>query len=891
MRYLRATFINYIGFYNGLGLTKVDIDFSKSTHNIVLIVGENGSGKSTLLNHLNPFPDGSTSFIPNKTAEKILILFHQGDTYEIHITSPADLKGRKTTKAYIRKNGTELNENGNVTSYKDIIFSEFEMDSNYISLSRLSSVDRGIGDKTPAERKKFVSSIIDNLEIYNSIYKTLNKKSLIYKSHVNTLHTKIQNIGDRTVIDLRLQGLIQQKDQYNMLIEDLNKEVVALQVMNTISPEEAKVIQDITNNAQIYKKQLEALETQLDLFYNKTKIKREEITEKYNSDITLKDTYTTTLNDITSKWKDKSDRLSKVSSDILDMEAQMSSINTDDTITSRYSNSNNLISSYITELSKLQKVELSNSIEILPIFISACDKLCEMIDRFYDNLNSDDISRLVNNNILEDMSILRESQNDISLHIQSLNEKISEYNGQMKLLATLENRPKKCTIDSCPFISEGVKLKKNLKVDIPEEINALQEAILNLSAKSSKIEEELLHINSILPKTMELDSIRKVFIEYNELFSIFYPDILANYNTMLANINNFNEIREHKVVIDYLNISKKLDSEKNNNLILKAEYDAFKEKIQIINGNRALIEKLKAEQSDLSKDVASLKFDIDKYNETIKNILENISNETMYADAYNNYLIIKESYDNTQIELQKYNDKSAKALESITEINNLQLQIDFYKNNLIPIEKEISTINGQLTLLESYYQEYNMYKSSYDTIETLKKYCNPTGGGIQTIFMQLYMSKTVSVSNQILSMLFNGSYKILDFIINESEFRIPFVGEGLPVDDISSGSNSQISMMSMIINLVLLHQGSSKFNIAQLDEIDGSLSHTNRANFVNILFHCMNILELEQVFLISHSIEVDNTFADIIRLKDNSFESGGIASGNIIWDYKDQIDF
>ena len=207
MRYLRAQFKNYIGFYNGMNLDVVDIDFTKCQHNIILIGGKNGSGKSTLLNHLNPFPDGSNAFIPERSAEKNLVLVSEGDTYEIHIVSPADLKGRKTTKAYIRKNGIELNENGNVSSYKDIIFSEFELDSNYISLSRLSSNDRGLGDKTPAERKKFVSNIIDNLEVYNTMYKTLNKKSLVFKSHINTLHTKIQNIGSKEALEQRLSSL------------------------------------------------------------------------------------------------------------------------------------------------------------------------------------------------------------------------------------------------------------------------------------------------------------------------------------------------------------------------------------------------------------------------------------------------------------------------------------------------------------------------------------------------------------------------------------------------------------------------------------------------------------------------------------------------------------
>ena len=137
-----------------------------------------------------------------------------------------------------------------------------------------------------------------------------------------------------------------------------------------------------------------------------------------------------------------------------------------------------------------------------------------------------------------------------------------------------------------------------------------------------------------------------------------------------------------------------------------------------------------------------------------------------------------------------------------------------------PLDDNISRIKGQLVLLESYYAEYDENVNINNTIETIKKYCSPTGGGIQTIFIQMYMRKTLEISNQILSMLFNGQYKLLDFIINDKEFKIPFVGpSGLPADDISSGSMSQVQMMGMVINLALLYQASTKFNIAYLDEI------------------------------------------------------------------------
>ena len=174
-------------------------------------------------------------------------------------------------------------------------------------------------------------------------------------------------------------------------------------------------------------------------------------------------------------------------------------------------------------------------------------------------------------------------------------------------------------------------------------------------------------------------------------------------------------------------------------------------------------------------------------------------------------------------------------------------------------------------------------------LEVIKKYCSPTGGGIQTLFMQIYMAKTLDLSNQLLGMLFNGEYQLMEFVINESEFRIPFVGNGLPVDDISSGSSSQIAIMGMIINLVLLHQASTKFNIARLDEIDGPLDTNNRLGFVNTLYNLIQMLGIEQLFLISHSIEADTSSVDIIKFKYNEELESNIL-GNVIYDYKEEYE-
>ena len=134
--------------------------------------------------------------------------------------------------------------------------------------------------------------------------------------------------------------------------------------------------------------------------------------------------------------------------------------------------------------------------------------------------------------------------------------------------------------------------------------------------------------------------------------------------------------------------------------------------------------------------------------------------------------------------------------------------------------------------------------------------------------------------------MFNGNYSIIEYVIHEDEFRIPFIGNGLPVDDISSGSTSQVCIMSMIINLVLANISSSKYNIISLDEIDGGLDHENRYLFVEVLQKICNILDIGQLFIISHSVESALNNVDVVLLSDNQEYKDQFANANIIYQFE-----
>ncbi len=897
MKYLYASFTGYAGFYHGMGLDTIEIDFSKCTSNITLITGKNASGKTTLLNALNLFPDSSSSFTPGVDAEKKLRLFDNGNIYDIQIISPADSKGgRKVSKAFIQKNGMELNTNGNISSYKDIIFSEFDLDSNFISLSKLSSLDRGLGDKTPAERKKFVASIVENLETYNDIYKTLNKKSLIFKSHINNLHTKIQNIGAKETIEANLASLSHREAELNDSIIKLNNTIVAIEAKSNIDEDEAKKIQSLTNDKVQLEADLNSVDSELKLQLHSTKLKEDTVEEQYSKDTEMLQFYKGKVETSETLWREKSKSLADLQDSMISLESDLKIYdnNSADSIIASYDKSNNRLNDIRKELKSLSipddpnlKFTIQSILDEYQYFINYIDGLRsyatkELIQFITIDYDPKKIQKL-----------LAESEKQVA-RLDNIKTQMSDIKEQMTNLATLENRPKSCKNDTCPFIANAINIKKAIgNRDLISEFEALESDMEQTSISITNISTQIDLVNSYVPERSRLDAVMEHIFKITSIGKGFISDYLFDNSIIMKMINEdsaFNDIRDPQRLSQALVLLSQLESEIEVNTRLESEYKSAMDKIQLLNSSKVLLEKRKNESSALISEVAKLKSDLDKYTELQQEFLLKTNTESSIVFMIGNKKTILSKLDDINDRLAEYKSKSDKALSMLSNIQEYKNSIIQYQSELAPIQQEISRLSGQMTLLNSYYNEYNEYNTKYNLIETIKKYCSPTSGGIQTVFMQLYMSKTLDLANQILGMLFKGEYRLLDFIINEDEFRIPFVGDSkIPIDDIAYGSNSQVSMIGMIINLVLLHQASTHYNISRLDEIDGSADGYNRGIFIDVLKKCIEILGIDQVFIISHSVEVDNASADIIKFKGYDEFDENKMLGNVIFDYEDYI--
>lgn len=879
-----------------MGLDKIEIDFTKCKNNIILLKGVNGSGKSTLLNALNLFPDPSSAFVPMKDAEKRITIADANDIYEIQILSPADNNGnRKTTKAFIKKNGIELNSNGNISSYKDILFSEFELDANFVSLTKMSNDAKGLGGLTPSERKKFASNIIDNLEVYNDMYKNLNKRSSIFKSYINNLHIKIQNIGSKDNIEMTLKSLRQKEHDISIKIMELNNLIVSIQTKSSIDEEEANKINLLNSRLNDIELQINNIQTKVNLYIHKTQIKESNIENTYNEHNNALKQYEIESEKFKAEWVSNSDKLKSNTESINLLEAEMSTYSniTNNDIEARYNSSKNSIDNIISEINKLGYKEDESLIYPLSSLIDYIDELSKLIDSLYYEATISDIKYITSSKYNPNkVSELQVELNELYTEISNNEVEMSLLRDKIKVLSVLDNRPKKCNIDVCPFIVDAINIKNEYgDKALIDKLSTLQELQMKYSTNVAEINNKIALAMLRDSKKSILDRITESIEKNIDKLKLFNLSNIYNIDTfykLLSNMNQFNELRDPRVFIDLLN-NLKIYSELNKSFsLLSVQYDSYKDKIKMMKSNMSILNKLKEEQDQLTIKVSESKSNYDKYNGLKASYSSKVLEEKEYLDLYKKLLELNSNKNYILDQLDEYNRKSSKALEALSNINTYKDQINNLTKEAEPINTEIGRLNNQLTMLDSYYQEYEMYNDKYNTIETLKKYCSPTNGGIQVLFMQLYMSKTLELSNQILSMLFNGEYRLLDFVINQNEFRIPFVGNGLPVDDISNGSSSQVCMMSMIINLVLAHQASSKFNVTRLDEIDNSLDTYNRSNFVNVLYRVLPLLNIEQLFIISHSLELDATSADIIKLKSyDDYES--YSSSNIIWDYQDAI--
>lgn len=875
MKLLSIRLENYIGIYNGRGDNILEVDLSQSTSNIVIIRGSNGSGKSTLLKALSPLQDDNTAIIPGMEGKKTLRYLYNGEVYEILYVHPVKndgSRGQVKMQVYKGMNRVELNPTWNVTSGKDIIFDLFNLDANFLTLSQLSSEDRGLADKKPAERKKFVNSIINGIEVYNNMYKVITKKYSTFKNMINTISSKIRQIGNIEELNARFINISKQ-------VEDISSERdKAVIEASKIDAEIGILTRD--NNLEEYYKINEEIRDNIDyISASKSQVidlsKGELSSENLYELKDIIDNSLHTFDKDISKWKsEEAVANAKIESISREKDEAFNSLQTK--ITKRgtlldggFSDSD--LSLYKETKAKIAELEndingLNSSIKNLSeaeALVNAMEMIVPVLDSLYNGLDAttkkekyDFVKTTLDNDgkYVDQTVELSRTYNEVSRTVGELESEILAYEILFDKAKSLALRPKECKIDDCSFVKEAIEAsskhpEKRIN-DINKEINE-SKILLKSLEKDIESYKELYDFNKRFTNLHGMVLSFRKLLEKSPVDYIIDPyQLLASLDHMEKLMIDFNQIRGiFNIITTKSNYEEIIESlkepaakyEANKALIdeLDSDIASLKDKLTTID-NRLMAEKDAI--SETVTDISLTEFKIEVYTKC-----KSLVDECIGLDTRNEEL---------QAQINSLSDIALKVKTLDTRMAEAKSRADRLNNDLNAILNERDKIASNKTLLEDYIRDLDLYNKNFSILETIRYYLSPTTG-IQTVFMRTYMGNIILKANELLSLIFNGQFIIQPFVINEAEFRIPCLGNGLVNDDISSMSTSQICMISMILSFAILSNSSTDYNILKLDEIDGGLDTENRIQFIGLLKQLISMVGCEQCFLISHNMEYD----------------------------------
>ena len=766
-----------------------------------LIQGPNGVGKSTILGELTPFPTDNSNWEEKECMKKIEFYLDNDDSvYRVKYLWHNGKRG----EAFFTRNGENMVTKNTFAAVIEALTLQLGLDPNFEALSHLSSYNnKSFALLQPAERKKFLANIVQNLDVYQNIYKTLSKRSSIFKAMVGTLNAKIANLGGNP---LNFGELIR---THQLTIDSLMAERETLMSQILAYKKTPEELAEYNENVRL----VQELREQYSKLLADSRVKTQRFIDTFHEDITL-DLVGKSIAIKENYLEDFNEQYTLLRMEKKDLESAIRSCN--DNVYHYSRQLGNLLASedfkiYQETESEAYQKEYQEALKQVQ-FNKPDPKDIEFVRDHFDEKTM--------KTFLELYSRKLEEYSEVSTSIDpKFIEKFCVGNviSQTRVLAEKHRLYWKMFESSAPIKYVGNEL-----------VQALDD-----------IDNFILHFN-------EYSSYLHVFLELTQLLDTF--QIPNNFREKYFNPDN-----------DW-NLSRENFLEYYDHLTLYIKYDSFlkthEERKQYRNSGL-----------EISKAIVSNREFID----------QNIVQRNQYQDELTR---IDEKIEKLRQEI----DQLGKAISFLRSLNQLRDTIDSIRDrlelleqvvkpipDLYPLQEKVKILDDQLKsendiiyklryssdLYDEYIHELTALETNYSRIETLKKYCSPSSG-IQIIFIDLYINKILEMANSLLSKFFEGKFLIQPFKITDKEFRIPVTKDGFLIDDISSLSTSQMTIVNMCICFAIMMHSSSKMNILRLDEMDAPLDESNSYAFPGLIDTVMTILKCEQAFIITRNEMMDD---------------------------------
>ena len=779
--YLKLT--NFINIVTAFNTETIEIDFGKSNNNVVLLTGPNGSGKTSILSCLHPFPTNGNMDV---RSDNPIIVPRENGYKEIHISDGDDLyviqhfytrnSDKHIIKSYIQKNGVELNENGNVTSFKEIVEKELGLEQDYMKLTRLGSNVTNFIDMKRQERKNFTGKIISEADIYLSYHKKImadKNKVNIQINHTSDLIRRLQ-VDDLGELKKAQKSLQHQIEDLTAKIEKANSELSVLQYqLNDCGdiPAMRERIQEKEKELKHIQKALaRASEIKISISTLKSMIEEAKIAilkakSALDTNVITRTGILNQLDSIANEIDSIRREIARIEDDqnVKDMEANIELLR--ETIRRRAKESG--ISGYVRPCSKAEMEDL----------IKMLDKCMDILLSTYE-LGKGPIQKAVSffHTKTDIEKYTRENKEKIKRNkMQSLCEQVyAEISKDIGLLGPDCKNPSGCRVyDFYQRIYEYA-------TQAPDKV----------------IEDETFLAYTKMAYN-NIQTVLKYLRDYHDIFEKMPECIKDQFlmNTVLTHICNMEWIYDKDIIFHELGLITD-DELQDADLEELSRQKSMLAQYKKANSN---IEYFQNKLEEIINSRTTLMGQLDEVKETINSLNREIAEKEASVSDYEDMVIAMEHEDEVEKEFNDLKSKltlasqlSLQIREKASVLNDLQ----FRKNKM---SKTHQDNEFRIENYKRYKKDLDELSSKFTDLEYLARALS-SREGIPLIFIQAYLKDIKDVANQLLDVVYDGDLHLEDFEITADEFGIPYSTKGTTVKDVIYASQGERSFISLALS-------------------------------------------------------------------------------------------
>lgn len=899
----RLKLVNFIGVYLGTGLTEFEIDRSRSSNNIILIIGDNGSGKTSIISELTPLPlehfgsRNESRIIKDKVGIKELdFLVDNFIEYKIKIVYDPT----KTTKCFIKKivDGKEidLNPNGNVSSYMEILEHELHMKKNYTNVGYLagSGKNKNFVAMSPTERNNYISEWMPEISEFLDAFKISSKILTKLKKEIESYNKQIGNMSTINY-ELELNYIDSNINNLNNSLKQVESELIQLETYQEQIKSNVRDYRELDELKNKFINNSNILRKRFDLFIHKY---RSIIEWENGSRMDIKE-LDSRLDKVKQKLSHVEETISFISSELISNQSLLSDdeklSDTDiNTILVTIEQNESILESLYESIKEYEErysipdedlIQFNKLYNELTMFIDNLDSKFIHMNNYIsmDTIQSMDNLEKSTISTIENISKIKSLIDDVNSKLTFVNNEIYKYEHGNIDTQILMKRPEFCKNKSCGVIDELMRYlnpHENLK-ELYDRSKELQSDLIRFSDEKDKYEQQLreykegmnLYKDTIDYLYRNNDLISKLPNIIIEMLTKDPSQIYTSMNTLRTTIKDIYEYASHIIKEQELVQSNK-------------DLESLKKRLTTNNQIQDKIDKLNKDYVARMSEKKDLVTELTKLNEDIE-LCNNFESIIAVRNTEMN------AYETDRINLEKMKN-TLKIFNKSTYIYNSN---ENRKKQLIQkkmgIESELLSLRNKRDEMTTFYiskrqieKMRSEVEDQFNRVNILNKIWSPKVG-YPSLKIAGFLNDLTIKTNTDMENMWGTDLRIKEFNINASDFSIVIDRDGVEVKDASLCSQGETETINAAISFSIIESNveNGGYDVLRLDEVDGPLDETRRVKFIDMIQTRINELGCDSCFIITHNGEFEDIPCDIIMLKGAKIHESKLKNKNVLFSY------